>query len=207
MASDKNKCANRKKIKDWRISSVRNETVTHSDESFNDNNDGDGTGRRNPKSGVPKFLRTQSSSGILPSPRKSRSATRFFSNLLSASSSDSFSEKPSNPDKNWNYSSLTNLARLISPSNRGSGAGTGAITATISLNQSKSLRSVADVIDENTEFRLLASDPMEMSLTNSLESSPNSSRSMSRLSRYRTQRFRRRSISWDSSQTAKALLR
>lgn len=201
MASDKNKCADRKKTKDWRISSVRNET-SHSGMSLDENLTAN---RNNPKaSGVPKFLRTQSSSVILPSPRKSRSATRFLGSLMHTSVSDSFGSKSSIRDKNSNYSSLNNLARLMSPSNRNTAS---------SLNHSKSLRSVDHIIDENTELRTSSSNLDEdntddnFSIRNSSEFSANSSRSSSRLSRYRMQHFRRRSISWDSAENAKAFFR
>lgn len=200
MASDKNKCVNRKKTKDWRFSSVRNET-SHSGSSFDDNL----TANRNKTkdSSVPKFLRTQSSSGILPSPRKSRSATRFLGSLMHTSVSDSFGSKSSIRDKNSNYSSLNNLTRLMSPSNRNTAS---------SLNQSKSLRSVDHIIDENTEFKTSSNNLNEdtddnFSIRNSPELSTNSSRSSSRLSRYRMQHFRRRSISWDSAENAKSFFR
>lgn len=202
MASDKNKRFDRKKVKDWRISSVRSEISNPGVMSFDENLTADQKNQKNDS--IPKFLRTQSSSGILPSPRKSRSATRFLGNLMHYSVSDSFGSKSSIRDKNCNYSSLNNLSRLMSPSNR---------NAASSLNQSNSMRSVEHIIDENTEFRTSCNNLDEeirdehLSTPNSLEHSVNSSRSSSRLSRYRQQHFRRRSISWDSSENAKALIR
>lgn len=217
MASEKT----RRKIKDWRISSVKNDSSTQSDTtatSFDDHNE-----RLDAKKagGTPKFLRTQSSSGILASPRKSRSVARIFSSLkfptntsTSGSSDSSFglsksSSSRSDDNKNCNYSSLSNLTRLMSPSNR---------TAHVSLNQSKSMRSVDQIIDENTEFRMSCTNldasnhsVMSASMSNSLEFNMNTSVQLTttanRLLRYRMQHFRRRSISWDSSQTAKALMR
>lgn len=149
--------------------------------------------------GIPKFLRTQSSSVILPSPRKSRSAARFLSNLMPSSTSDTLSEKSSVREKNRNYSSLNNLSRLMSPSSR---------RAVSALNQSKSLRSVDHVIDENTEFRAsykkrnARNNDSNTSVPNLLDLNTNGSRSTSRLALYRTNHFRRRSISWDSSQNS-----
>lgn len=208
MASEKS----RRKIKDWRISSVKNDSSTQFDAtSFVDDVqlDSKKTG------GIPKFLRTQSSSGILASPRKSRSVARIFGSLKFTSnnsgSSDSFglSKSSIRDDKNCNYSSLSNLTRLMSPSNR---------NTHVSLNQSKSMRSVDQIIDENSEFRMSCanlgvnrSDMMSSSMSNSLEFNMNhlvqSTAMANRLSCRRMQHFRRRSISWDSSQTAKALMR
>lgn len=151
--------------------------------------------------GMPKFLRTQSSSVILPSPRKSRSAARFLTNLMPSSQSDSLNEKNSICEKNRDYSSLNNLSRLMSPSSR---------RAVSALNQSKSLRSVDHVIDENTEFRSsykrlnARNTDSNTSEPNLLDLNTNSSRSTSRLALYRTNHFRRRSISWDSSENANA---
>lgn len=204
MASDKNKCVDSKKDSNWRQSSIRKEAAIAGLVSSDDNL----TARTSqPKCGTPKFLRTQSSSGILPSPRKSRSACRFFGNLMHTSNSgDSFNSKSSIQDNNCNFSSLNNLTRLMSPSHR---------NPTSSLNQSKSLRSVDHIIDENTEFRSSCNNLIEphivysTSMTTSLElhSALEASRSSIRLTRYRIQHFRRRSISWDSSNNAKPLKR
>lgn len=209
MASEKS----RRKIKDWRISSVKNDSSTQFDAtSFVDDDqlDSKKTG------GIPKFLRTQSSSGILASPRKSRSVARIFGSLKFTSnnsgSSDSFglSKSSIRDDKNCNYSSLSNLTRLMSPSNR---------NTHVSLNQSKSMRSVDQIIDENTEFRMSCTNldanrsDMSASMSNSLEFNMNSTLQLTtttttnRLLHYRMQHFRRRSISWDSSQNPKALMR
>lgn len=216
---------NRRKIKDWRISSVKYESSTQSDTttSFDDNDQLDS--KKAP--GTPKFLRTQSSSGILASPRKSRSVSRIFGSLKrnngggssgvvgggsSGGSSDSSitSKNSFRDNKNdGNCSSLSNLTRLISPSNR---------STHVPLNQSKSMRSVDQIIDENSEFRMSCanlgvnrSDMMSSSMSNSLEFNMNhlvqSTAMANRLSCRRMQHFRRRSISWDSSQTAKALAR
>lgn len=219
---------NRRKIKDWRISSVKYESSTQSDTttSFDDNDQLDS--KKPP--GTPKFLRTQSSSGILASPRKSRSVTRIFGSFKltgnnasgsgggsagaggsSGGSSDSSitSKNSLRDNKNDNCSSLSNLTRLMSPSSR---------SAQVPLNQSKSMRSVDQIIDENSEFRMSCanlgvnrSDMMSSSMSNSLEFNMNhlvqSTAMANRLSCRRMQHFRRRSISWDSSQTAKALMR
>lgn len=214
MASEKS----RRKVKDWRISSVKYESSTQTDTntSFDDSNE-----RLDAKKpgGTPKFLRTQSSSGILASPRKSRSVTRIFGSLKftsnnssSGGSSDSLgaSKNSLRDNKNGNCSSLSNLTRLMSPSNHRN--------TNVPLNQSKSMRSVDQIIDENTEFRLSCanlgvnqSDTMSSSMSNSLEFNMNnliqSTAMANRLSCRRMQHFRRRSISWDSSQTAKALMR
>lgn len=223
MASERN----RRKIKDWRISSVKYESSSQSNTttSLDDNDQLDGSKK---PGGTPKFLRTQSSSGILASPRKSRSVARIFGSLKFSSnnsssggsasgvggSSDSLSASRNSfrDNKNDNYSSLSNLTRLISPSNR---------STPMPLNQSKSMRSVDQIIDENTEFGLSCanlgvnrSDMMSSSMSNSLEFNMNhllqSTTTMTianRLTCRRMQHFRRRSISWDSSQTAKALMR
>ena len=220
MASEKN----RRKIKDWRISSVRNDSSVYHHQSDDtimsfDRLDSKKAG------GTPKFLRTQSSSGILASPRKSRSIARIFDSLKftrnNSGSSDSIvsaTKSSIRDDKNSNYSSLSNVAQLfmMSPSNQSNRN-----THIVSLNQSRSMRSVDQIIDENTEFRMsctnldaaVHSDGMSASsISNSLEFNMNSSlqsttTSANRLSRYRMQHFRRRSISWDSSQNAKALMR
>lgn len=197
MASDKSERAVPKERgkNRWRHSSVRNESSSSGTLSFDDVlND-------KQKSGAPKFLRTQSSSVILPSPRKSRSATSFLSGLIQSNANDSFGTKNSIHDKNCNYSSLNNLSRLMSPSNR---------KTAFTLNQSKSLRRGDHVIDENTEFRSYGNndenngDP-NGSVPNLLEFGAGGT--TSRLARYRMNHFRRRSISWDSSQNAKALQR
>lgn len=195
MASNKNKRGIPKKNEGWRHSSVRNDNSS----SFSGTISMDDVLNDQKKSGIPKFLRTQSSSVILPSPRKSRSATRFLGNLMHSSASYSFASKDSIREKNCNYSSLNNLSRLMSPSSRK--------LVSPSLNQSKSLRSVDHIIDENTEFRssYLAeqhSDPNK-STPNLLEI--DTGESSHRFSRYRkTHQFRRRSISWDSAENAKA---
>ena len=196
MASDENKREFRKENNGWRHSSVRNDNSFSGTMSFDD------VLNERKKSGIPpKFLRTQSSSVILLSPRKSRSATRFLGNLIQSTASEPFSPKNSIRDKNCNYSSLNNLSRLMSPSSRK--------TASSSLNQSKSLRSVDHIIDENTEFRSSYNNLAEKridpngSVPNLLEVGAGGS--TNRWSRYRkTHQFRRRSISWDSSQNAKA---
>lgn len=150
--------------------------------------------------GIPKFLRTQSSSVILPSPsRKSRSVTRFLGNFTQTNVGDSFTTKNSIREKNRNYSSLNNLSRLMSPSSR----------KLSRLNQSKSLRSVDHIIDENTEFRISNNDfnvehnDSNISEPNLLELSSSCVRSTSRLAHYRAHQFRRRSISWDCAENIK----
>lgn len=206
--------ANRRKIKDWRISSVKYDSSTQSATATFDDND-----RLDAKKtpGTPKFLRTQSSSGILASPRKSRSVSRIFGSLKftsnnNSSSSDSLGSSKSSvrDQKNCNHSSLSNLTRLMSPSSR---------NTHVSLNQSKSMRSVDQIIDENSEFPMSCTNldvnqpVMSASMSNSLEFNmnnllqPSSTTAANRLARCRIQHFRRRSISWDSSQTAKALMR
>lgn len=188
MASDKN----RKKVKDWRIASVRNDPCTQSDTKSYDNND-----RLSSKpDGAPKFLRTQSSGGILLSPRKSRNLVRIFGSLkLTSNNSGSIdsSKSPVRDVKTCDPSSLNNLTRLMSPTNR---------KTHTSLDQSKSMRSVDQIIDENAEFRMSCVNlnahhaDTSVSMSNSLEF--NTAQATDRMVRYRMQHFRRRSISWDS---------
>lgn len=163
----------------WHRSSVRHDKNSSG-------NFGDDLSAKNDRAqkSIPRFLRSKSSSGILLTPKKSRSS-RFFGNLMQTSfSGESFGIKPIQ-DKNCNYSSLNNLSRLVSPSKRNK-----------PLNQSKSLRSVDHIIDENTVFG--------SSVYSFGECSP---RLSSRFGRYRQHQFRRRSISWDSSENSDALIR
>lgn len=189
MASDK---VQMNAKQNWRQSSVRNASSLSSEIDF----DGFAPQNGQRKIVVPKFLRSQSSSGILPSPKKANSASRFLGNLIH--SGDSFA-KGSIRDKNCNYSSLTNLSRSMSPSNRNASL----------LNHSKSLRSVDHIIDENSEFQPTV-EPLNEELAVSSVTVPNrldlnaSSLHSSRLARCRTNHFRRRSISWDCSDNAKA---
>lgn len=173
MASDKHIASNVSGI--WHHSSVRyNKSSSDSfDNELSAKND-------QAQKGIPKFLRSKSSSGLLLTPKKSRGA-RFFGSLMQTS----FSESLGGKEKNCNYSSLNNLSRLVSPAKRNT-----------KLNISKSLRSVDHIIDENSEFGSSLSSPFE--------SSP---RLSSRYSRYRQHQFRRRSISWDSSDNRNALIR
>lgn len=198
---------NSKKIKNWRISSARNESSAQADaKSFDDNE------RLNSKAnGSPKFLRTQSSNGILASPRN---IMRIFGSLRytgnSSDSSDSFCSSKSSirDDKNCSNSSLNSLTRLVSPPNRKTHE---------SLKQSKCMRSKEQIIDEDSELGMPCDDTdhtertdMSASMSNSMEFNVNSSLQSttpaSRLLQHRMQHFRRRSISWDS-QFAKALMR
>lgn len=173
MASDKHITSNASGI--WHHSSVR--YYKNSSDSFDNE-----LSAKNDQAqkGIPKFLRSKSSSGLLLTPKKSIGA-RFFGSLMQTSFSESLGTK----EKNCNYSSLNNLSRLVSPAKRNT-----------KLNLSKSLRSVDHIIDENSVFGSSLSSP--------LESSP---RLSSRYSRYRQHQFRRRSISWDSSDNRNALIR
>lgn len=173
MASEKNVASNASGI--WHHSSVRY------NKSSSDSFDNESSAKNDQaQKGIPKFLRSKSSSGLLLTPKKSRGA-RFFGSLMQTSFSESLGTK----EKNCNYSSLNNLSRLVSPAKRNT-----------KLNLSKSLRSVDHIIDENSEFGSSLSSPLE-----------NSPRLSSRYSRYRKHQFRRRSISWDSSDNRNALIR
>lgn len=194
MATEKN----RKKIKDWRISSARNDPCTQSDTKSFDDKD-----RLNTKpDGSPKFLRTQSSGGILLSPRKSRNLIRIFGSLKLTNNSSGCGESSKSPICDVEPSddtSLNNSPRLISQPNRQK--------PHTSLNQSKSMRSVDQIIDENTEFRMscvnLDADHADISesMSNTLEFTINTlqvTTPTNRMVKCRMQQFRRRSISWDS---------
>lgn len=202
MTSDQNKRKIPNENDGWRHSSVRNDAKS----SFSGTMSFDDASNGQKKSRIPKFLRTQSSSIIIPTPKKSRNSTKFLGNLMQSSANDSFGSKNSYRDKNCNYSSLNNLSRLMSPSSRK--------TVTLSWNQSKSLRSVDHIIDENAEFRSSYRYITEQPHSDPNSSVPNlldiggSGGLSHRLSRYRrTHQFRRRSISWDSAENAKALKR
>lgn len=149
----------------------------------------------------PKFLRTQSSSGLFATPKKSRSVTRFLGNLINSSTqnvSDAYVSSGSIRDKINNCSSLNNLSRLMSLSTRNQ-------TNTINQCESFTLHNKNnDGIDEHSKFRHLHGndkrqrDSKTVNTIKLLELCANNQRSSNRIARLRLLQSRRRSVSCDS---------
>lgn len=212
MAGEKNNRMCTSFIERSHHSSMRKEMSFFGTMSLDDNSDF----VRNNRSACnsPKFLRTQSSSGIFVSPRKSRSVTRFLGGLISTSSTSTNSTQSTNigdvyassasiRDKIINCSSLSNLSRLMSASAR---------ISTTGINRSELSvlrRNVDHVIDENCEIRHSLSDIDKRHQDNKMASAKlleicgaatnnNNQRSSNRMKRLRSLQSRRRSISCDS---------
>lgn len=149
----------------------------------------------------PKFLRTQSSSGLFASPRKSRSATRVSGAMSNSVHTDSpYASNGSIRDKNFNYSSLSSLARILNLSQ-----------SNMSISK---LYTAEHIIDEDSEFEQTnhhndesietRSTISEHCISGSQDAINTNHRKLNSMARLRLNRFRSRSISCDSWENVKS---